>query len=67
MPTAGFVSLVTCDVAANARQQARDRCAEAGLTCHIWTGTEFDQDNWRSAGLYVALPPIPSTELTAPN
>jgi hypothetical protein len=39
----GLVFLVTCDVAANTRQQARDRCAGAGLACHFWTGTELDQ------------------------
>jgi hypothetical protein len=39
----GLVFLVTCDVADNARQQARDRCAEAGLACHFWTGTELDR------------------------
>jgi hypothetical protein len=38
----GLVFLVTCDVADNARQQARDRCAKAGLACHFWTGTELD-------------------------
>ena len=38
----GLVFLVTCDVAANARQQARDHCAEQGLTCDFWTGTELD-------------------------
>jgi formylglycine-generating enzyme required for sulfatase activity/energy-coupling factor transporter ATP-binding protein EcfA2 len=39
---AGLVFLVTCDVAANARQGARDRCREAGLACDFWTGTELD-------------------------
>lgn len=38
----GLVFLVTCDVSAEARQQARDRCIEAGLACGFWTGTELD-------------------------
>jgi hypothetical protein len=38
---AGLVFLVTCDVSAKARQQARDRCA-GEMECHFWAGTEFD-------------------------
>lgn len=38
----GLVFVVTCDVAANARQRARDRCQAAGLACEFWTGTELD-------------------------
>jgi len=38
----GLVFLVTCDVSAETRQQAHDRCAEAGLACGFWTGTELD-------------------------
>jgi len=38
----GLVFLVTCDVAANARQRARDRCQAAGLACDFWTGAELD-------------------------
>jgi len=39
---AGLVFLVTCNMAAGARQGARDRCQEAGLACYFWTGTELD-------------------------
>jgi hypothetical protein len=38
----GLVFLVTCDVSAETRQQARDRCAGEGLACRFWTGTELD-------------------------
>jgi hypothetical protein len=47
----GLVFLVTCDVAANTRQQARERCAEAGLACHFWTGTELDRRVKRHADI----------------
>ena len=39
----GLVFLVTRDVAANTRQQARERCQESGLACHFWVGTELDE------------------------
>jgi DNA polymerase III delta prime subunit len=38
----GLVFLVTCDVSANARQQARARCA-GEMECHFWAGTELDK------------------------
>jgi hypothetical protein len=38
----GLVFLVTCDVSANARRQARARCA-GEMECHFWVGTEFDE------------------------
>ena len=39
---AGLTFLVTCDVSANTRQQARARCA-GEMECRFWTGTELDQ------------------------
>jgi len=39
---AGLVFLVSCDVSANARQQARDRC-QGQMVCHFWVGTELDE------------------------
>jgi hypothetical protein len=33
--------IVTCDVSANTRQQARERCA-GEIGCHFWAGTELD-------------------------
>ncbi len=39
---AGLVFLVTCDVSANARQQARERC-KGQMVCHFWAGTELDE------------------------
>jgi len=39
---AELVFVVTCDVSANTRQQARDRCA-GQIECHFWAGTELDQ------------------------
>ena len=38
----GLVFLVTCDVSANTRQQARARCA-GEMECHFWAGTELDE------------------------
>jgi len=38
---AALVFLVTCDVSANTRQKARERCGE-GMVCHFWAGTELD-------------------------
>ena len=38
---AELVFLVTCDVSANARQQARERWGDEH-TCHFWAGTELD-------------------------
>jgi hypothetical protein len=38
----GLVFIVTCDVSANTRQQARDRCADQ-IECHFWASTELDQ------------------------
>ncbi len=38
---AGLVFLVTCDVSANTRQQARERCA-GKMECDFWAGTELD-------------------------
>lgn len=43
--------LVTCDVSANTRQQARERCEQAGLACHFWTGTELDEKVKRHSGI----------------
>ena len=39
----GLVFLVTCDVSANTRQQARERCKQTGMECHFWVGTELDE------------------------
>jgi hypothetical protein len=39
---AGLVFIVTCDVSANTRQQACDRCA-GEIECHFWTSTELDE------------------------
>jgi tetratricopeptide (TPR) repeat protein len=38
---AGLVFIVTCDVSANTRQRARERCA-GKMECHFWAGTELD-------------------------
>jgi hypothetical protein len=38
---AGLVFLVTCDVRADTRQRARERCA-GEMECYFWTGTELD-------------------------
>jgi hypothetical protein len=38
----GLIFLVTCDVSANTRQKARDRCA-GKMECHFWAGTELDE------------------------
>ena len=38
-----LVFLVTCDVAANTRQQAHERCERVGLECHFWASTELDE------------------------
>jgi len=38
-----LVFLVTCDVSANTRQKARERCKQAGLECDFWAGTELDE------------------------
>jgi hypothetical protein len=37
-----FVFIVTCDVSANTRKQARARCATQ-MECHFWAGTELDE------------------------
>jgi len=39
---AGLVFLVTCDVSANTRQQARARCAKKKMACHFWVSAELD-------------------------
>ena len=39
---AGLVFIVTCEVSANTRQQARERCA-GKMECHFWAGTELDE------------------------
>lgn len=39
----GLVFVVTCNVTANTRQKARDRCAEENLDCQFWASTELDE------------------------
>jgi hypothetical protein len=38
-----LVFVVTCNVTANTRQKARDRCAEQDLDCQFWASTELDE------------------------
>jgi len=38
---ADLLFIVTCDVSANTRQQARERCV-GGMMCHFWARTELD-------------------------
>ena len=40
---AGLIFLVTCDVSARTRRQARARCAEKEMECLFWTGSELDE------------------------
>jgi len=39
---AEYVFIITRNVSANTRQQARDRCADQ-IGCHFWAGTELDE------------------------
>jgi len=69
----GLVFLVTCDVSANTRRQARERCGQAGLACNFWSGTELDEKVKRHPdiveeffggtiiheGLFAAVPAMP--------
>jgi len=68
-----LVFLVICDVSANTRRQARERCTQAGLACHFWSGTELDEKVKRHPdvveeffggtiiheGLFAAVPAMP--------
>lgn len=61
---AGLIFLVPCDVSANTRQQARERCA-GEMECRFWTGTEFDQKVKRHPDIVEEFFSQPSSDATA--